>query len=143
MKAKKGDRVKVEYEGRLENGEIFDSSSHGDHSHPLEFIIGSGNVIKGFDDAIRGMKLNEEREVKISPEEAYGEINEEAVRDFPIDMFKGAEIKEGMTIGLSTPEGHQFPAKVIKVDKEKVKLDLNHPLAGKKLIFKLKLVEIN
>jgi len=146
MAVAKGDIVKVEYEGRLESGEIFDSSSHGDHSHPLEFEVGAGQVIKGFEEAITGMSIGDEKEVTIPPEEAYGEINKEMVKEFPRKVLPpmpdGAEPKEGMALLLSTPSGQKFPAKIAKISKDKVSLDLNHPLAGKTLVFKLKLVEV-
>jgi FKBP-type peptidyl-prolyl cis-trans isomerase 2 len=142
--AKKGSKVSVEYEGRFEDGEIFDSSSHGDHSHPLEFEVGTGQVIKGFDNAVDGMKINEEKEIVIEPKEGYGEINDKAVQEVPRKALpKDQNPEEGMTLILSTPDGHKFPAKIKKVTKEKVVIDLNHPLAGKKLLFKIKLIEIS
>ena len=67
---KKGDKLKVDYEGRFEDGEVFDSSSHGDHSHPLEFTVGEGHVIKGFDDAVIGMKKGEEKEFENEAQDA-------------------------------------------------------------------------
>lgn len=147
MVVKKGDKVKVDYEGKLESGEIFDSSSHGDHSHPLEFEVGSGQVIKGFDDAVTGMELNEEKEIKITPEEGYGHPNKDMLKEMPIKVLPplpdGSKPKEGMTLLLSTPSGQKFPAKIAKITKTNVTLDLNHPLAGKTLIFKIKIVEIN
>ena len=143
MAIKKGDNVKVEYEGRFENGEIFDSSSHGDHSHPLEFEVGSGKVIAGFDNSMIGMKEGEEKEIKISPKEAYGEPNPQMIKEFPREALpKDQEPREGMVIVLGTPDGRQFPAKIAEVTKDKVKIDLNHPLAGKTLIFKIKIVEV-
>lgn len=143
MKVKAGDKIRVHYEGRLENGEIFDSSSHGDHSHPLEFVVGSSQMIKGFDDAVVGMELNEEKEIKIKPQEAYGEVSDEAIREVQRSIFGDHEVEEGMQIMLSSPDGHQFPAKVIAVDEKTVEVDLNHPLAGKTLIFKIKIIAIN
>ena len=147
MVAKVGSKVKVDYEGRLESGEIFDSSSHGDHSHPLEFEVGSGQVISGFDDAVAGMEVNEEKEISISPEKGYGKHNNEMLKEMPITVLpplpNGEKPKQGMTLILSTPSGEKFPAKIAKITKTKVTLDLNHPLAGKTLIFKIKLLEVN
>jgi len=141
---KKGDNLKVDYEGRFENGEIFDTSNHGDHSHPLEFEVGAGQVIAGFDKAVIGMKKGEEKEVKISAKEAYGESNPEMIKEFPRTMIPAdQEPKAGMMIFLGTPDGKQFPAKIVQVTKDKLKIDLNHPLAGKNLIFKIKILEIN
>ena len=143
MAVKKGDKVKVDYEGKLDNGEVFDSSTHGDHSHPLEFEVGKGDVIKGFDAAVEGMELNEEKEVEIKPEEAYGERNEQAMQKIPRDKLPpDQEPKEGMMLTLSTPDGKQFPAKINKVDDKEVTIDMNHPLAGQTLHFKIKVIEI-
>lgn len=141
---KSGDIVSVNYEGRFEDGEVFDSSSHGDHSHPLEFQVGSGQVIKGFDNAVLGMKEGEEKEFSVEPSEGYGEVSEDAFKELPRKALPaGQEPKEGMMLVMSTPDGHRFPAKISKVSKDNVTLDLNHPLAGKKLIFKITLSAIN
>ncbi|MBS3072036.1 peptidylprolyl isomerase [Candidatus Pacearchaeota archaeon] len=140
----KGSKIKVDYEGRFEDGEVFDSSSHGDHSHSLEFEAGSGQVIKGFDEAVIGMNVGEEKEFTIEANEAYGEHKKELKRDIPRNALpQDQEPKVGMVLMLSAPDGMQFPAKIINVDKDKVTIDLNHPLAGKKLIFKIKILEIN
>jgi len=144
MKVKKGDKVKVEYEGKLESGEVFDSSNHGEHSHPLEFEVGAGKVIKGFDEAVEGMEKGEEKEVTIEPENAYGEPNPQLTQKVPRDKLpKEPEPKSGMMLVLATADGRQAPARITKVNKNEVTIDLNHPLAGKKLIFKIKVVEIN
>jgi FKBP-type peptidyl-prolyl cis-trans isomerase 2 len=144
MTIKNGDKIKVEYEGKLEDGSIFDSSSHGDHSHPLEFEVGKGMVIKGFDVAVVGMEINEEKEFTLKPEEAYGEPNEKAVQKIPRDKLpKDQEPTIGMMVGMSTPDGKQMPAKIIGVTDDEVTLDLNHPLAGKSLTFKIKILEVN
>jgi len=143
MKVKKGDNVKVDYTGTFEDGTVFDSSTHGDHSHPLEFEAGSGRVIKGFDDAIMGMELNQEKEIKILPKEAYGDPDPSRIQKIPRDKLpKDVDIKPGMIIVMSTPQG-QFPVKINEVSNKDVTLDLNHPLAGKTLIFKIKIVGIN
>ena len=144
MKVMKGDKVVVEYEGRIETGEVFDSSSHGDHSHPLEFEVGSGEVIKGFDQAILGMEIGDKKEVEIEPEEGYGCVNPSVIREFPRKVLPtDKEPEEGMTLKLKTSAGPSIPARITKVTKDSVTLDLNHPLAGKKLIFKIKLAKIN
>lgn len=142
MSAKKGDKVTVEYTGTLENGEVFDSSEK--HGKPLEFELGSGQVIKGFDDALMGMKEGEEKKISLKPEEAYGEPKAELVKQVPRDQLpKEQEPKEGMVLLLSLPDGKQVPAKIAKVGENEVSIDLNHPLAGKTLNFTLKLVKIN
>jgi len=143
MAVEKGDKVTVEYEGKLEDGTVFDSSKHGDHSHPLEFVVGSGNLIKGFDENVVGMKKDEEKEFEIMPEDAYGSYREELKQDVPREILpKDPEPKEGMSLIMKTPEGGQFPVKISKVEKDTVTIDLNHPLAGKKLYFKVKVIEI-
>ena len=143
MVIKNGSKVKVDYEGRLESGEIFDTSNHGDHSHPLEFVVGQGQVIRGFEEGIKGMEKGEEKEIEILPENAYGQPNPELKKEVPRNLLpKDREPKEGMTLMLSTPQGQQFPAKIEKITEDKIVLDLNHPLAGKKLIFKIKVLEV-
>jgi len=143
MEVKKGSKLKVEYEGKFEDGEVFDSSSHGDHSHPLEFEVGAGNVIKGFDDAVLGMKKGEEKEFTLEPDEAYGQPNPELKQDIPRDVLpKDQKPEAGMILMMTTPEGHQMPAKILEVTEDKITLDLNHPLAGRKLIFKIKILDI-
>jgi len=144
MTIKKGDKIKVDYEGRLEDGTVFDTSTHGDHSHPLEFEAGSGKVIKGFDEAVIGMKEGEEKEVHIESENAYGDYNPELKKEIPKSTLPPEqEPKAGMTVVMTTPDGHQVPIKIEKVSKDNVVLDMNHPLAGKKLIFKIKIIGIN
>ena len=144
MAIKKGDKVKVDYTGTLEDGTVFDSTTHGDHTHPLEFEVGSGQLIKGFDEAVVGMEKDEEKEITLKPSEAYGEPNPSMVKEVPRDQLpKDPEPKEGMGLILNGPNGMQLPAKIVEVSPDKVKIDLNHPLAGKTLKFKIKVVEIN
>ena len=138
---KKGDKVKVEYTGTLEDGTVFDSSDR--HNCPLEFVVGAGQLIKGFDDAVVGMKIGEEKEITISPEEGYGPHNPEFVKDMPKNMFpEDQEIKLGMVFMVNLENGRQIPVRVTKVSEENVTIDLNPPLAGKTLVFKIKIVEI-
>ncbi len=142
MNVKKGDTVKIEYTGTLEDGTVFDSSEK--HNHPLVFEAGAGMVIPGFDNAVIGMKKGEDKEVKISPEQGYGPQRPELVRKFPRDKLpKDAEVKPGMILGVSLPTGQQLPAIVTEANEKEVTLDLNHPLAGKALNFKIKVIGIN
>ncbi|MDO8460058.1 MAG: peptidylprolyl isomerase [Nanoarchaeota archaeon] len=144
MTIRKGDKISIEYEGKLENGEIFDSTNHGDHHHSFEFIVGSGEVIKGFDEAAIGMELNQEKEISIGPENAYGTYDEKYVREVPRNLLPAEpEPQEEMTLVMKTPDGRQMLATIKKVTNENVQIDLNHPLAGKKLNFKIKIVGIN
>ena len=141
MKAKNGDKVKVHYTGTLENGETFDSSDGRD---PLEFELGAGMVIKGFDEGILGMSMDEEKHIKINSKEAYGDHDPTLQSDIPREgLPKDQEPKEGMQVMVTLPSGHQQPAVIAKVTADNITLDLNHPLAGKNLNFKVKLVGIN
>lgn len=141
MTIKKGDKVKIDYEGKLEDGTVFDSSEK--HGKPLEFEVGAGQIIKGFEEAVTGMKKGEEKEVKLAPTEAYGDHNPQLSRKIPRDKLpKEPEPKPGMVLAIGTPDGKQFPAKIMEVSDTEVTLDLNHPLAGKTLVFKIKIVEI-
>jgi len=142
MVIKKGDKVKLDYTGTLDDGTVFDSSKHGDHSHPLEFEAGAGQVVPGFDKAIMGMKVGEEKDFRLEPAEAYGEPRPELIQEAPRDKFP-PEVKEGMMVGIGLPNGAKIPGRVVKINDKTVKLDLNHPLAGKALNFKIKIVAIN
>lgn len=143
MSIKNGDSISLDYEGKLEDGTVFDSSKHGDHSHPLEFTIGKNMVIPGFEKAVLGLKVGDEKTFKIPASEAYGECQEELKQKIPKDAFpKDQEIKAGMVILLNAPNGEQFPVKIDSVTENEVVVDLNHPLAGKDLIFNIKILEI-
>lgn len=138
MIVKKGSKVKVDYEGRFESGEVFDSSIQ--RAEPLEFVVGNSEVIPGFEKAVLGMALNEEKEVKIEPKDAYGERDSKAIQKIPLNIFP-EDIKEGMVIGIPLKEGY-IHATITKITNEEVTIDMNHPMAGKTLIFKIKVVEI-
>ncbi len=140
MAVEKGNKVKIEYTGSLEDGTVFDSSEK--HGKPLEFEAGTGKVIKGFDDAVMGMEKDEEKKVTIPAEDAYGERKEDLLKDIPRDKLPKEELKEGMTLIMTLPNGAQMPAIIHKIEENNVVLDLNHPLAGKTLHFKLKVVDI-
>ena len=142
MTIKKGDKVKLDYVGTLEDGTEFDNSEK--HGQPLEFEVGSGQVIKGFDDAVMGLKVGDEKEFTLEADEAYGPVNPELTKDIPrAQLPQGPEPQEGMMLGVQLPNGQQIPAKIVKVTDENVTIDLNHPLAGKKLTFKIKVVAVN
>lgn len=140
QEAKKGDKVKVHYHGKLISGETFDSSSGRE---PLEFEIGSGSVIKGFDEGVSGMKVGEKKTINIPVDEAYGERSEDMLIEFPKDRFpKDMEIKEGMQLMMSNGSGQNIPVIVTEVKDDAVILDANHPLAGEDLIFDIEFIEI-
>jgi peptidylprolyl isomerase len=138
--AKKGDKVKVHYHGKLTNGETFDTSSG---RPPLEFEIGSGSVIKGFDEGVTGMLVGEKKTINIPVDEAYGPRSEDMLIEFPRERFPtGMEIEEGMQLMMGNESGQNMPVIVTEIKEESVILDANHPLAGEDLIFDLELVEI-
>ena len=138
---KKDDMVTVEYEGKFEDGTVFDSSKKA--GRPLEFQVGAGMVIKGFDGALIGMKPSEEKDLTIKPEEGYGMPNPEMVKDVPKPSLPPEQkLEKGMMLMLGMPNGQKFPAKVMDIGEDTIKLDLNHPLAGKTLKFHIKLVAI-
>jgi FKBP-type peptidyl-prolyl cis-trans isomerase 2 len=139
MKVKTGNKVTVSYVGTFEDGKVFDSSKE----NPLQFVVGKGMVIKGFDDAVVGMKEGQEKTFTIKPEEGYGFPKPELVKEVPRDFVpKDKEVEPGMMIALGTNDGRTFPAKIVEVNNAFIKVDLNHPLAGKKLIFKIKVLKI-
>lgn len=137
---KSGDTVKVHYHGRLTSGETFDSSNGRD---PLEFEVGSGMVIKGFDDGVTGMAIGEKKTITIPADEAYGPRQEEMMVEFPINQFPPDLKPElGMPLTMTTAQGHPVQVVIVEIRPETVVLDANHPLAGKDLVFDLELVEI-
>ncbi len=142
MPVENGNKVQIEYCGTLEDGTVFDDSKN--HGKPLEFEVGTKQVIPGFENAVLGMEKDEEKEVSIEPKEAYGEYNDQLIKDIPrTQLPQDQEPKEGMMLMMGMPNGQQMPAKITKVTEERVTLDLNHPLAGKKLNFKIKLVDFS
>ncbi len=138
--AKSGDKVKVHYHGKLTNGETFDKSEGRD---PLEFEIGAGMVIKGFDDGVTGMNVGEKKTIHIPFMEAYGPLNPDMLIDMPKERFpKDMDIEVGMALAVSDQQGNQHQVVIKEIKEDIVILDANHPLAGKDLIFDLELVEI-
>lgn len=140
QKVKSGDKVKVHYHGKLASGETFDSSSGRD---PLEFEVGGGMVIKGFDEGVTGMSVGEKKTINIPYNEAYGPRNAEMLIDMPKDRFpKEMELQVGMPLMMSDSSGQNFEVIVSQVKENSVMLDANHPLAGQDLVFDVELVEI-
>lgn len=140
QQVKSGDKVKVHYHGKLSSGETFDSSAGRE---PLEFEVGSGMVIKGFDEGVTGMSVGEKKTINIPYNEAYGPRNAEMVIDMPKDRFpKDMELEVGMPLMMSDGSGQNFEVIVIQLKENSVVLDANHPLAGQDLIFDIELVEI-
>ncbi len=146
MSIKQGDKVALTYEGRFEDGTVFDSSTHGDHTHPIIFTVGEHQVIGGFEENVIGLVEGAEKEFTILPKDAYGEYDERMVRAVPkgeITMPRNQQPQKGMTLMTYTPEGQPIQIFVKDVTQDEIILDLNHPLAGKTLIFKIKVVGIN
>lgn len=140
-KAKNGDQVKIHYTGRLTNGEQFDSS---EGREPLSFTVGGGQMIKGFDHAIPGMEVGEKKTINIQPQDAYGEVNENAIVDFPKENIPAdLDLKVGMKLQMQSRDGRPVPVTVKEIKENVVVLDANHHLAGKELIFDIELVELN
>ena len=140
QQVKKGDKVKVHYHGRLTNGETFDSS---EGRQPLEFEVGNGSVIKGFDDGVTGMQVGEKKTINIPVDDAYGQKNPEMLIEMPKDRFPAdMELEVGMPLMMSNGEGQNFQVLVNEIQEDSVVLDANHPLAGQDLIFDLELVDI-
>lgn len=136
---KRGDKVKVHYTGTLEDGTVFDSSSKGE---PLSFDIGSGQVIEGFDEAVREMTVGEKKSVLIPMDKAYGERKEELVIRAPLDQVPPDLNPEvGMRLEMGGPNGELIRVVVVELTEEHIVLDANPPLAGKDLTFELELVE--
>jgi FKBP-type peptidyl-prolyl cis-trans isomerase 2 len=143
MKVEKGMIVKLHYEGKFEDGEIFDTSKHKDHEHPLEFEVGAGKVVPGFDKAVEGMEEGEKKEFTLTPEEGYGGRKEELQQKIPRDVLpKEQEPKAGMMLVAQAPNGQKMPVKILEVTDKEIKVDMNHPLAGKTLTFKIEIIEV-
>lgn len=137
---KNGDTVRVHYKGRLESGNVFDSSEGGE---PLEFQVGTGQVIPGFDEGVRGMGVGESRTVEIEAEDAYGPRVEQLINRIAREGMNLEEAPEvGMSLMMQLPDGNQIPLTITEVSDTHVTVDANHPLAGEKLIFDIELVEI-
>lgn len=140
MPAKQGDSVKVHYTGKFDDGQIFDTSEGRD---PLEFTVGQGHVINGFENAVIGMEVGEEKTIHVPSAEAYGGRNEELIQDVPRDKFaEDMKFEIGQGLQIKTKDGHSMVVVVKAFTTETITLDANHPLAGKDLNFDIKLVEI-
>ena len=141
VQAKSGDTVKVNYTGRLESGEVFDSCVDRE---PLEVTLGSGQVISGFEEVLVGMSEGESKTVTIPVENAYGHYHEEMVMEVDKERLpEGAEPTEGQQYQVSQPSGESYIVTVTGVSASKVTLDANHPLAGKDLTFDIELLAIS
>ena len=138
--AKSGDKVQIHYTGKLDDGTTFDTSSGRD---PLEFEVGSGQVIAGFDKAVEGMTEGDNKTVKIDPEDAYGERHEQLVQEVPKSALpEEIDPAVGMALQSRSPDGQVTQLTVTEVKDESITVDANHPLAGQALNFDIELVKI-
>jgi peptidylprolyl isomerase len=138
--AKSGDKVKVHYTGKFDDGTVFDSS---ENRPPLEFQIGLGQVIPGFEKGVMGMESGDKKTIVIPPEQAYGNIREELVADVKKDQFpENINPAVGLRLQLDQPDGSKLNVTVTGIKEDMVTLDANHPLAGKTLTFDIEMVEI-
>ena len=138
--AKSGNTVKIHYTGTLEDGTEFDSSAGRD---PLEFALGGGQVIPGFDSAVDGMTVGDSKTVTIPAGEAYGERHDQLVQEVPKDALPDEmEPAVGMQLQSQSPDGQIMNLVIVEVEEKTVTVDGNHPLAGQALTFAIELVEI-
>jgi len=139
-KAKNGDKVKVHYTGRFKDGKIFDSSIERE---PLDVEIGAAQVIKGFEDALVGMQEGEKKSVEISPEAGYGQPDPALLIEIPnANIPEGINPEPGMKLRLADNKGQSVMVTVTEIGDGSIRLDANHPLAGKVLVFDLELMNI-
>ena len=140
MAVQSGVTIKIHYHGRLSDGSTFDSS---EGRSPLEFKVGSGSVIKGFDDGVQGMTIGEKKTIEIPFAQGYGPEDLTMIIEFPADRLpEDLKPEVGMQLNMNNASGEQFPVVITEITDENVILNANHPLAGKDLIFDLELVEI-
>eukprot|EP00903_Cladosiphon_okamuranus_P000876 g874.t1 len=139
--AKTGDTVQLHYKGTLDDGSVFDSS---EGREPLEFTVGSGQIIPGLDRAIPGMKVGDEKTVRIEPEDAYGPHNPDARQAVPrTNIPENVPLEIGLQLQAQTDNGQMMTVTVVEISDEEVVLDANHPLAGKVLVFEIQITGIN
>ncbi len=138
-KVKEGDTVKVHYTGTLKNGEVFDSSKD---KEPLEFTLGEGQLIPGFEKAVVGMDVGDSASIDIPSDEAYGEEREDLIINVPKDQLPDDVTPQvGMQLQVNQGNGEPIPVRIKEVGETELTLDANHPLAGKDLSFEIELVE--
>lgn len=139
-KVKEGDTVKVHYTGTLTDGTVFDTSAERE---PLEFTLGQGQLIPGFEKAVVGMSVGDSTEVEIPSDDAYGESREDLVISVPKDQLPDdVEPQVGMQLQVNQQDGQPIPVRITEVGDENLTLDANHPLAGQDLKFEIELVEV-
>jgi len=139
-KVENGNTVKVHYTGTLKDGSVFDTSIERE---PLEFKLGEGQLIPGFEKAVIGMEEGDKTKVDIPVKEAYGEAREDLVINVPKDQLpEDVQPEVGMQLQVNQPDGQPVPVRIAEISDDALTLDANHPLAGKDLSFEIELVEI-
>ncbi len=139
MKATKGRKVTVHYRGTLDDGQEFDSS---EGREPLEFVVGGGDMVPGFEKAVVGMEPGQKKTVILEPEDAYGAYEDELVIEGPRNAFPEGELKVGQSYTVHLRRGQEAVGRVLRLGQDTVALDFNHPLAGKRLTFDLHVVSV-
>ena len=138
---KQGDTVRIHYTGTLLDGNVFDSSDGRD---PLEFVVGSGQIITGLDSAMPGLSVGDKKRVEIACVDAYGPINPAMRQDIPREGIPDdIPLEPGTQLQMQTPDGQALPVTVVDANEATVTLDANHPLAGQDLVFEIEVVSIN
>ncbi|MGJ8760420.1 MULTISPECIES: peptidylprolyl isomerase [unclassified Polaribacter] len=137
---KANNTVKVHYTGKLSDGQVFDTS---EGKEPIEFVLGQGQLIPGFEQGLIDMKVNEKKTITIAKEEAYGEVNDQLIQEIDrANLPQDMEPKVGMGLVSKSPEGQEMNLMIVEVKDNSVVIDGNHPLAGRDLVFDLEVVEI-
>ena len=141
-KARKGSNVKVHNVGTLNDGSEFDNSYK--LGNTLNFKVGDGQLLKKFDETVKGMSVGDKKKVTLTPEEAYGNPNPQAVQNVPKEAFGGdlEKLQVGARVNGQTEQGQPLVAKIQAINESEVTLDLNHPLAGESLNFEIELVDV-
>jgi len=140
MQVQNGNKVKIHYTGKFTDGQVFDSSLQ-DGREPLEFVVGQGSMIQGFESGVMGMQVGEKRTISIAAEDAYGQVRDDLLFEVPITNVPPA-VKVGDTLKAEVEEGMQSLFMVTEVKLDTVVLDGNHPLAGRELTFDIELLEM-
>jgi FKBP-type peptidyl-prolyl cis-trans isomerase 2 len=137
---KENNTIKVNYTGKLSNGQIFDTS---EGKEPIEFVLGQGRLIPGFEKGLIDMKLNEKKTIEIAKDQAYGDVNDNLIQEVKkTELPQDMEPKVGMGLVSKSPDGKEINLMVVEVKDESIVIDGNHPLAGHDLIFDVEVVEI-
>ncbi len=141
MPVQKGDRIRIEYEAYLDDGQVFDSTEN--HGFPMKLTVGEGKFLDAFEDALYGMEVGEVKLIRLSPQDAYGEYGFEKIELIPREKLPTKnELEIGSLLILTDPTGNEIPTKVLDFTDTEVTLDFNHPLAGITLNYRVTVIEI-